>query len=457
MQSKFNFQILAEKGEIYKTPEGNLKQISNKAPSHDDEMQVLPNGATKKAATGGVVLNDAHSVLSDSYTQVMNGDRNNSEMEQAVRISKSEGNNYLEEFGFNPILKSSVSPSKFFLKAQEERDNQMKKLSKIVLTKDKFGFNSQKANEALRNTLPKDEELYEQVFQIQESKKQFSDVDFNKMQYGGSTYVQKPISPLEIDKNKKALIEEEFKNRQTQLKPGKTNQPNREFYEKENSIREANQRINKRQNQVNTLGAALSPVPVVGEVYNMGSTIANGVIDAFQGEYEDVAMSALGLGISKIPINRLGQKYLPNAYKYNPFSFKPSSEKFYRQIDNETLEQYKNSNLIKGKEVEKLTSGINLNRDFGDDAYFQKGKLYYKEGKNTENLIEANISDFYFTPKVNGRLRKSLESSGGVAVPKEVLDMRNPDLQLYKKDWLQGYKKQFGGTNEANNPLFKYL
>jgi hypothetical protein len=179
MQNKFNFQVLAEKGEIYKTPQGNLKQISNKAPSHDDTIQILPDGNTKKAATGGVVLNDAHSVLSDSYTQVMNGDRNNSEMEQAVRISKKEGNDHFQDKGFDPTLKSSVSPSKFFLKAEEEVNKQAKKLSRPILTKDKFAFNSKKANEALKNALPTSEELYEWVFQIQESKKQYSDVDFN--------------------------------------------------------------------------------------------------------------------------------------------------------------------------------------------------------------------------------------------------------------------------------------
>lgn len=193
MQSKFNFQVLAEKGEIYKTPQGNIKKISNKAPSHDDKTQVLPNGATKKAATGGVVLNDAYSVLSDSYTQVMNGDRNNSEMEQAVKISKKEGNDYLQELGFNSVLKSSVSPSKFFLKAQEERDKQAKKLNSTYQGKDKFSFNSSQANKALLATLPTDEDLYEQVFQIQESKKQLSDVSFDKMQFGGMSKANNPL------------------------------------------------------------------------------------------------------------------------------------------------------------------------------------------------------------------------------------------------------------------------
>lgn len=191
MQNKFNFQVLAEKGEIYKTPEGDIKKISNKAPSHDESYQVLPSGNIKKAQVGGVVLDDATSVLSDSYSQVMNGDRDNSEMEQVVRISKKEGNNYLEEMGFSPTLKSSVSPSKFFLKAKEERDAQSKKLGKNIQNRDKFSFNSAKANEALLNTLPTDENLYEQVFQIQESKKQFSDVNFNKMQFGG---INNPLS-----------------------------------------------------------------------------------------------------------------------------------------------------------------------------------------------------------------------------------------------------------------------
>ena len=114
-----------------------------------------------------------------------------------------------------------------------------------------------------------------------------------------NTYVRKPYSLLELEKNKKKQIEEEYKKKQTQLKPKKENKINRDFYEKENQSREANDNINRRQQQTNTLGLALSPIPVFGEIYNTANTIANGVVDVAQGEYADVAASLIPFGISK--------------------------------------------------------------------------------------------------------------------------------------------------------------
>ena len=114
-----------------------------------------------------------------------------------------------------------------------------------------------------------------------------------------NTYVRKPYSLLELEKNKKKQIEEEYKKKQTQLKPKKENKINRDFYEKENQSREANDNINRRQQQTNTLGLALSPIPVLGEIYNTANTIANGIVDVAQGEYADAVMGAIPFKLSK--------------------------------------------------------------------------------------------------------------------------------------------------------------
>lgn len=143
-------------------------------------------------------------------------------------------------------------------------------------------------------------------------------------------------------------------------------------------------------------------------------------------------------------VNNLGNKYLPNIYKLNPRSFKPNSNNFYRQVDNTTYNEALESGLIRGKQDIDMTSGegiINLNKAFGDDAYYNKGSLYYKENKNLPYLFEAKLGEESFIPKVNGRTRKYTTENTSVRVSKKPLSINNPNITIYKKDWLQGYKQ----------------
>lgn len=500
MQSKFNFQVLAEKGEIYKTPEGNLKQISNKAPSHDDATQLLPTGETKKAKVGGVVLNDAHSVLSDSYTQVMNGDRNNSEMEQAVRISKKEGNSYLEEFGFSPILKSSVSPSKFFLKAQEERDNQMKKLSKPVLTKDKFGFNSQKANEVLRNTLPTDENLYEQVFQIQENKKQYADVNFNKMQFGGSTF---PFTNMQ-KQNMISPEEKKYRNPEKRFEKENTGDSKLDFLYDNDWLLDTPIVGDYLKSKAKNI-AEISAYPLRNkEEYDSNEKNYNG--QRYTGMYSQLPKNQQ---ISLLDVFFDKQKLQPSKYK-------PTSDYL------EFLPSYslKNKNIKNIKYLDGTTFEDNVNKKISN--YIKSGKydVDSKEGIKDEKYQEflKNKNPIYFNHKYDSDLTEyhlGANLAGhkeGIAWDKEknlpylsISDAWDFEPQHYSKKWIgqdniennkvnerkaykQSYlmnkagnpfkiydrfyfdpktkeyipddkllKKQFGGMSKANNPLFKYL
>jgi len=143
-------------------------------------------------------------------------------------------------------------------------------------------------------------------------------------------------------------------------------------------------------------------------------------------------------------INKLGNKYLPNAYKLNPFAFRTSPEKFYRQVDNVTYNEGLESGLIRGKQDINRTNGegiINMNKYFGDDAYYNKGSLYYKNNKNLPYLFEANLGEDKFIPKVNGRTRKYTTENTSVRVSKEPLSINDPNITTYKKDWLKGYKQ----------------
>lgn len=143
-------------------------------------------------------------------------------------------------------------------------------------------------------------------------------------------------------------------------------------------------------------------------------------------------------------VNSLGNKYLPNAYKYNPLAFKPNNNNFYRQVDNATYNEGLKSGLIRGKQDINMTRGkgiVNLNRTFGDDAYYNKGSLYYKGDIDLPYLFEANLGEDRFIPKVNGRTKKYTTENTSVRASKEPIPINDPSITTYQKDWLKRYKQ----------------
>ena len=123
-------------------------------------------------------------------------------------------------------------------------------------------------------------------------------------------------------------------------------------------------------------------------------------------------------------VNNLGNKYLPNTYKLNPIAKKAENfnnpNSFYRQVDDETFKEGLESGLIKGKQNVDKTNGenlINLNKSFGDDAYYKKGSLYSPQ--RADYIYEVNKGEDFFTPKVNGRTRKYTTENTPIRVSRE--------------------------------------
>lgn len=189
-----NSSVLAEKGEIYKSPNGQIQQIAQHAPSHDDGEQVNQFGIKSTSKGNGGVVVDADSVLSDSLTQVQSGSRKNSMKEQIVKIKAEEGEIIASQLGLDIRLKKSVSPSKLFLEIQEAKDKIALKIMKASekTQKTRESSNALQANQAQLMSLPTDEEIYEAIFHTQEEKKESSGIDFEATedaQYGKSTKV----------------------------------------------------------------------------------------------------------------------------------------------------------------------------------------------------------------------------------------------------------------------------
>lgn len=199
--------VLAEKGEVFKTPDGDIQQIASHAPSHDDGEQVSDFGIKSTSKGNGGVVVDADSVLSDSYSQVSTGNRKNSMKEQIVKIKAEEGEIIASQLGLDIRLKKSVSPSKLFLEIQEAKDKIALKIMKASekTQKTRESSNALEANQAQLMSLPTDEEIYEAVFHTQEEKKENSGIDFEaevEAQYGIDFDKKKALRNLQGENNR---------------------------------------------------------------------------------------------------------------------------------------------------------------------------------------------------------------------------------------------------------------
>jgi len=210
---------------------------------------------------------------------------------------------------------------------------------------------------------------------------------------------------------------------------------------------EANEKINSRQDKANMLGLALAPVPVLGEIYNTGNMMAQGTVDALQGEYSNAVISAIPYGIGKI--NKV-PGVLNKAYKLNPFAkgnvlnrFDKNS--FLRQVDNETYQEGIESGLIRGKQNIPIgeKGSINLNKSFGDDAYYRKGQPYYNNQSKNPYMYEVQKGEESFIPKVNGRTKNYSTENTDIRVSKSPIPVK--ESNIYKHHWLRGYEKQQQG------------
>jgi hypothetical protein len=180
------------------------------------------------------------------------------------------------------------------------------------------------------------------------------------------------------------------------------------------------------------------------------------------------------------------QTPLKNAYKYNPWAFKPNEANWYRQVGQSAIDDALDTRLIReaGEEVSpRMWEEFQgqLKRLQGDDAaldyseryrqqmlasrrpnspFFAKGKLFYpmdrkptitKTGKvsknpagkgNADYLIETSLSNESFQPAyVKGMSLGVPTEIGETAILRPNPNLRTLDnFNLYKRDWLKGYK-----------------
>lgn len=286
-------------------------------------------------------------------------------------------------------------------------------------------------------------------YNIVSSKKQTGG---GKSTLDGTAVSKKYISPLEKQRINNNYLKSLVNKNKTYLNPqGNTSQRVKDIALQE----QANERINSRQDKANMLGAVLTPIPAVGGIYNTGNMIAQGVVDAMQGEYGNALTSAIPYGLGKV--NKV-PGVLNNAYKYNPFAKRlNNSEMGYRVLGEEGYKDAITSGVLRAKQNPQIANGkislvrnTNRNPNTGrlqptlDRPYFADG--FVDERYGADYVAEVNKAKNNLVP---------IETHKGIA-PGTVTNIPLENANIYKKNWLRGYEKQQVGGDEINSPNVNY-
>jgi len=234
----------------------------------------------------------------------------------------------------------------------------------------------------------------------------------------------------------------------------------------ENILRKVNEAIDEDNAFAKELGQ-YDFTPRAKQVYLMG----------FQDEgqfVENIVSPILG-ELSNIGEYLTTQTPLRNAYKINPWAFKPKSTLNYRQVGQEGFEDLERTGLVRGA-GENIITDPNKNLQQVLDyysaiekgtpnmygamnikaPYFQRGNLFYDvNSPEAKYLIETTQSGTgVFSPAqsgfvFNGEGFYPSNAPGGIGVLNpSVFDRELANFNIYKRDWLRGYKpvkKENGG------------
>lgn len=141
-------------------------------------------------------------------------------------------------------------------------------------------------------------------------------------------------------------------------------------------------------------------------------------------------------------VDNLGNKYLPNAYKYNPLAFKPNPESYYRVLGKEGVNDALESGIIRAnpKNIHPFSG-----EPIYDKPYFSKGVPFdrdwkspfkNKKGKQTVGSIYPDET----MVEVFGH-NKFHATNDLVTSPINTLQSSDEAVNFYKRDWLKRYEK----------------
>jgi hypothetical protein len=179
----------------------------------------------------------------------------------------------------------------------------------------------------------------------------------------------------------------------------------------------------------NMLTAAMIPAGAKALSF-LPADVQSGNLSGFGEHALEAGLDLLPLASASTPFVRNGIRYagktlgtekglLSNAYKYNPWAFKPNPEAYYRGIGKQGLDDILQSGVIRSKKLNAYP-----------EPYFSKG------------IVGDKYANGYFAELTNEPMKGvgNFETGDLIQTPVNIVNINNPNLKLYKKDWLQGYK-----------------
>jgi hypothetical protein len=210
------------------------------------------------------------------------------------------------------------------------------------------------------------------------------------------------------------------------------------------------------------MAAGLGEAPLMSDVTNSYMPYVTGVVAPLAvGAFAGIGAKTTGQFVNNLTnplagtgqiIDNIGNKYLPNAYKYNPWAFKPNPEAYYRGVGKEGIKDALESRVIKSRDQDLFPSPY-----FARPNEF-KTALYY----NPDALIEAKGIDVLQVKNIEpNQIIFNNKDAGAVPLNPEWVDevylgnitpgvktsqlghlpIDDPNIRLLQKDWLRGYKE----------------
>lgn len=171
-QTGGNAAILENK-EYVKTDAGQVLKIKN-APKHENKVLKI-NGKSKKVpfGKGGVVIPNVESAVSATHENRNSKNRLYTYKDEEIKIMPKEVKAISAALALPVKLqKKAISPSKFLDLLIEKKDNTLKKYKDPANPRiSPERFSAIKSNQSVLASLPSTEDLYDFVFDLQESKK----------------------------------------------------------------------------------------------------------------------------------------------------------------------------------------------------------------------------------------------------------------------------------------------
>ena len=196
---------------------------------------------------------------------------------------------------------------------------------------------------------------------------------------------------------------------------------------------------------IGNMASGLGRIPLNLEKGNYGQAALDVAIPLGVGTLAGVSANTTGEFINNIVnplagtgqiIDNIGIKYLPNAYKLNPYAFKPNPEMMYRGIGKEGMEDALESGVFRAKQnvapVMDETGRFDMSKQFQGTYYSPKFNTADQYGAGYIAEVPKDATDFRLRYKGKGNKTWSQIADENIPIEKG---------KILKKDWLKGYKE----------------